>query len=532
MSLGNLAALYERQGKYAGAEQLLRRVLALAERDLGPDHPQFAVLSTNLAALYNSQGKYAAAEPLLKRAQAIAEASVGTDSQIYANALFHASALSIAQRRWSVALDALERATELALARMRRSGERAGSALIGPPEGEPLRLDTALTALIRVGHRLADLEPARLQELSDRMFRTAQWARGAEAGVSSAQIAVQQAKGDAKLAALIRERQDLVSTWQSKDKLLVDARSGLALTRNFAAEKALSESLAGIDTRIGEIDKTLADAFPRYAALINPPPLSIEEARAQLQPGEALVVFLGVDALWQEPEATFVWVVTKTDSRWVRVELGPAALAERVHALRCGLDFLGEWRGENAKRCSALLNTPVVPVSPSSLPFDLARAHDLYAALFGKVEDLIKDKHLLIVPSGALTALPFNALVTAKPAAAVPPQAAAYAGAEWLAKRQAITVLPSVASLKSIRQDRASAAARPYIGFGNPLLAGRDGKDRRAWERQKCPSAQEQAAPDRGHERRHRSAHRELLPARRGEPRSAAPSAGALGDDG
>ena len=32
------------------------------------------------------------------------------------------------------------------------------------------------------------------------------------------------------------------------------------------------------------------------------------------------------------------------------------------------------------------------------------------------------------------------------------------------------------------------------IGFGNPLLAGSDAKDRRAWERQKCPSAQEQAA--------------------------------------
>ena len=493
-SLANLAALYERQGKYAAAEPLLRRAVSLAERDIGPDHPQFAVLSTNLAALYNSQGKYASAEPLLERALAIAETSVGTDSQIYANALFHSAALAMAQRRWPQALTALERAANLALARARRSGERAGSTLIGPAEGEPLRFDTALTAFMRAGHRVAELEPARAQALSDEMFRVAQWARGPEAGVSSAQISLLQGKGDARLAGLIRERQDLVSTWQRKDKLLVVARSGLALTRNFATEKALSESLGGIDTRIGEIDRTLAEAFPRYAALINPMPLSIEEARAQLQPGEALVVFIGIDALWQEPEATFVWAVTKDDSRWVRIELGPAALAERIEALRCGLDFLGEWRGENAKRCGALLNTPIVPVSPSSLPFDIARAHDLYEALFGKVDDLIKDKHLLIVPSGALTALPFQALVTAKPAAAAPPQAAAYAGTEWLAKRQAVTVLPSVASLKSIRQAHASAATSPFIGFGNPLLSGRDGKDRRAWERQKCPSAQEQAA--------------------------------------
>src|SRR5262249_18716567 len=53
--------------------------------------------------------------------------------------------------------------------------------------------------------------------------------------------------------------------------------------------------------------------------------------------------------------------------------------------------------------------------------FDLAVAHELYVALFGPVETLIKDKpQLLIVPTGPLTALPFHLLVTDKPAIAVP----------------------------------------------------------------------------------------------------------------
>ena len=38
------------------------------------------------------------------------------------------------------------------------------------------------------------------------------------------------------------------------------------------------------------------------------------------------------------PEETFIWVVTKSDVRWVRSELGTAALAREVAALRCGLD--------------------------------------------------------------------------------------------------------------------------------------------------------------------------------------------------
>jgi hypothetical protein len=37
------------------------------------------------------------------------------------------------------------------------------------------------------------------------------------------------------------------------------------------------------------------------------------------------------------------------------------------------------------------------------------------------IEDVIKDKHLLIVPSGALTQLPFQVLITEKPDAAAAP---------------------------------------------------------------------------------------------------------------
>ena len=44
------------------------------------------------------------------------------------------------------------------------------------------------------------------------------------------------------------------------------------------------------------------------------------------------------------PEETFVWVVTKTEVRWVRSELGTAALAREVAALRCGLDAAA-WDG-------------------------------------------------------------------------------------------------------------------------------------------------------------------------------------------
>jgi hypothetical protein len=55
MSLNNLAVLYNAQGRYAQAEPLFKRSLAIRVKALGPDHPDVATSQNNLAALYNAQ---------------------------------------------------------------------------------------------------------------------------------------------------------------------------------------------------------------------------------------------------------------------------------------------------------------------------------------------------------------------------------------------------------------------------------------------------------------------------------------------
>ena len=72
-SLNNLASLYYAQGKYAQAEPLLQRALAIREKALGPEHPDVARSVNNLAELYSAQGKYTQAEPYFQRALAIDE---------------------------------------------------------------------------------------------------------------------------------------------------------------------------------------------------------------------------------------------------------------------------------------------------------------------------------------------------------------------------------------------------------------------------------------------------------------------------
>ena len=70
--------LYER-ARYAQAEPLYKRSLAIREKALGPEHPYVASSLNNLAALYYAQGLYAQAEPLLKRSLAIAEKALGPE---------------------------------------------------------------------------------------------------------------------------------------------------------------------------------------------------------------------------------------------------------------------------------------------------------------------------------------------------------------------------------------------------------------------------------------------------------------------
>ena len=148
---------------------------------------------------------------------------------------------------------------------------------------------------------------------------------------------------------------------------------------------------------------------------------AIAEVQSLLRDSEAFVLFLDVPQIGRLPEESLVWAVTKTEARWARIDLGTKALGDRVAALRCGLDHTLWQAAESAERCRAALNA-----SPGEerikaggkeepaqvLPFDLERAHALYKALFGPVEDMIKGKHLLIVPSGPLTSLPLHALVT------------------------------------------------------------------------------------------------------------------------
>ncbi len=461
-SINNLGLLYNDQGRFAEAEPFHRRALAAQERVLGQEHPSTLLSVNSLAALYHHQGRYGEAEPLHRRVLKARERVLGKKHPDTLQSVSNLALLYFAQRDWTRAAQFWQRSTTAISARTLR-----GASGTGKKKGEAEQFRWQFSGLVKAVYRLAPEGRSPDAAASREMFKTAQWALSSEAAQSLMQMAARGAKGHKTLAILVRERQDLVAEWQKLDAWHNVALGQEITKRNAKAEAENSAQRAAIGKRIAEIDKRLATEFPDYAALTSPAPISVEEVQAQLGADEALVLFLDTNDNFAPvaPEKTFIWVVTKTEVRWVRSDLGTAALTREVQALRCGLDGAA-WHTPN---CTKLLGAGFTEADADAgkpLPFDNTRAHKFYKALFGQVEDLLK-RNLLIVPSGPLTQLPFQVLVTASPASAK------YKATAWLARDHAVTILPAVSSLKALRRtSRPSRATKPLIGFGNPLLDG------------------------------------------------------------
>jgi CHAT domain-containing protein/Tfp pilus assembly protein PilF len=495
LQVNNLAGLYVDRGLYEEAEPLYHRALGGRERALGPEHPQTLDTVNNLGMLYLRQAagdedllkaRRDRAEQFLKRALAGYERVLGPAHPDTLNTINNLAAVYFEQSKWAQAASFGRRSTAAIAAQTIRGAEAPLQRLTGKKQTTAERQNWEFRDLIKAAFRLAPDGKTPDAPLSREMFQTAQWATSSEAARSLTQMAARGASGDASLARLIRERQDLVEEWQTREKLRNAALGNEAAMRDAKAEAENDERMGAIDLRIATIDKKLVAAFPDYAAFVNPEPLTVEEVQAQLGEDEVLVLFFDMPSRFPTGEETFIWVVTKNDMRWVRSSLvGTASLTREVQILRCGLDYTA-WKGA---RCKELTGAPYAQAdyfAGKPLPFNHDRAYWLYKALFGKIEDMIKGKHLLIVPSGPLTQLPFQVLVTA------PSTKGDHKTTKWLARSNAVTVLPAVSSLKALRAtSHPSRASKAMIGFGNPLLDGPDARyaklARLAREKQSCP---------------------------------------------
>lgn len=208
---------------------------------------------------------------------------------------------------------------------------------------------------------------------------------------------------------------------------------------------------------------------PIYWELLEPSAIPIATLQASngnnaklLRDDEALVVFM----IPPGSERGLVFAVSKTEFDWAETSLTGESIASLVSTLRAQID----------RRAYG------TSVAETNRPFDRQAAFELYRSLFGdpKIASIIATKsNLLIVPSGALTSLPPGLLITAPPPGgrAGDGDPAALRATKWLLRDKALTILPSVASLKTLRQvlpARQVFATTPdrLLAFADPDFAG------------------------------------------------------------
>ena len=466
-TLFNMGALAQAQGRSQEGRTLFERAIAIQEKTLGSNHPDVARSLRAIGDLLFDARKYAEATPYYTRALDISVLTLGINHSVTASLLDRVGSVTLLNAAFSRdpkrSRDEFIKQLREYLARRQEAtkAELLQGVASGITFDDPAREAVDRGVFIR---HLAALSMAALAkllpaaEIDPESFRIGQLVVRSSTDAAIRQMAVRFTQQDAALASIVRDQQEISLRLRDTERPLLRALGA----GDQPQASAIRNEIAALEAQLLELSDKVRREFPRYDAAMQQKPLDAETAQSLLRDDEALIVFLPATP------SVFVWLVTKEKVAWHSIA-DQSAIDLNTVMVRPSHETMG---GQTIARFRRGLDVEGLRRKGAAL-FDLDFAHETYVKLFEPIEADIRDKrHLLIVPSGALTALPFHLLVTERPQ--VDPQASrlkAYRNAAWLARRHAITILPSVRSLESLRSYAAKTwGPKPMIGFGDPIF--------------------------------------------------------------
>ena len=481
--LSVLVFVVQEQGRYQDAEQLQRQVIDIYT---GLGYPAEAGVMVNahsyLAQIISLQRRYDEASKLYdqidvwtakwepKRREAITSGLSRVSVLLTQGDA--ANALEIAQRTYerersrsgdNSHITAVARGFyAIALARASRPAE----ALQAFKESLPVLLaptgggddDSGATAAAREGRmrfvlegylRVLAVNPALAgPNVAEETFGHADLLRGQAVQRALQASSARSATDNPELADLIRASQDGEKKVGAAVAVLNNLLSLPPDERDEKAVKAIQAEIGSLQNARAKALKDIAQKFPLYGNLVNPPPPTVADLQKQLADDEAMLSF------YFGRFDSFVWVARKgAPVKFARIGMTLGDLNTKVNKLREALE----------PKAAMISDIP---------PFDVKLASELYGKLLKGIEDDWKGaKNLIVVTNGALGLLPLSLLPTA-PAevkADDDPLFSSYRNVPWLARTHAVTVVPSVSALQTLRKLPAGKAARQdLIAFGDP----------------------------------------------------------------
>jgi CHAT domain-containing protein len=255
---------------------------------------------------------------------------------------------------------------------------------------------------------------------------------------------------DPFLADLVRREQDAAKQINELENTLSNV---IAIPADQRAGNVLQELKSTVDTlnnaRAALLDE-IKRQFPKYADFTDPQAVPFYDVQMNLRATEALIM------LYPAANRTYVWVIPQAGNvRFASVSLNKNDINAIVARLRKALDPKPETLGD-------------IP------DFDLGQAYTIYSKLLKPVQPGWKNvTDLLIVAPGPLGQLPFVVLPTspATPGKESGVLFSQYRNVPWLIRQVALTRLPSVHSLITLRSLPAGDTARKaFCAFGDPCF--------------------------------------------------------------
>jgi tetratricopeptide (TPR) repeat protein len=405
----NLALNLDHQGKHAEAEPLLRQALAIDLKALGEGHPETAHCYSNLAVNLKYQGRYAEAEPLLRQALAIDLKALGEGHPDTALTYNHLAINLDAQGKLD---DAVVNWAAAAAIYERTRGARAASGWERSLASESSPLPALAVALARRGEPReawdrweTDLARGLLDDLSARLLRP---------------LTSDQRSREADLAGQLQRLDERITRLAAKARRTEDEDRQL---------NELRGQHSGLRGQWVEFQNTLDREYQAYAGK----PATLEAVQKALPTDAALVGWLDVNkhhwACVVRHQGDPIWVQipgSGQDGAWTKEdEEGPRKLRGAL------ADPQLTWR----TAAEALARRRLAPLLPH----------------------LKGVKHLIILPSWALTRVPIEALVASGPDAGLPSLVVSYA--------------PSGSMLARLTAPRSPALVPPrLLALGDPAF--------------------------------------------------------------
>jgi CHAT domain-containing protein/tetratricopeptide (TPR) repeat protein len=282
-------------------------------------------------------------------------------------------------------------------------------------------------------------------------FSLADSIRGRSVQQALAASSARAAAKEPELAELVRKEQDLAKQVNAQLGTLTNILSLSSAERDEKGVQAINASINALRTERIKARQEISRRFPAYADLVSPKPPSVDQIKATLAEGEAMLSF------YFGQGGSFVWAVPKHGAvAFAAINATSGDIETKVAKLREALE-------------------PQAAMISDIPPFDLKLASELYSLLLQPVESGWKPaKSLIVVTNGALGLLPLSLLPTA-PAeirSDDDPLFSSYRNVPWLARTHAVTTVPSAAALRTLRQLPPGKPGRgELIAFGDPYFS-------------------------------------------------------------